>query len=83
MEIKINSHEKNNEKNNETINIDNIKFQKMVLLYNAIEEGWTIKKRNNKYYFIKKHEEKKEFMNDNYLIKFIETSSDITNLLSI
>ena len=79
MEIKFNSHEKNNE----TINIDNIKFQKMVLLYNAIEEGWTIKKRKNKYYFIKKHEEKKEFMNDNYLIKFIETSSDITNLLSI
>jgi hypothetical protein len=55
----------------------------MVLIYNAIEEGWTIKKRDNKYYFIKKHEEKKEFMNDNYLIKFIETSSDITNLLSI
>jgi hypothetical protein len=79
MEIKINS----NEKKNETINIDNIKFQKMVLLYNAIEEGWTIKKRNNKYYFIKKHEEKKEFMNDNYLIKFIETTSDITNLLKI
>jgi hypothetical protein len=79
MEIKINSHEKNNE----TITIDNIKFQKMVLLYNAIEEGWTIKKRNNKYYFIKKHEEKKEFMNDNYLIKFIETTSDITNLLAI
>lgn len=79
MEIKFNS----NEKKNETINIDNIKFQKMVLIYNAIEEGWTIKKRDNKYYFIKKHEEKKEFMNDNYLIKFIETTSDITNLLSI
>ena len=79
MEIKFNS----NEKKNETINIDNIKFQKMVLLYNAIEEGWTIKKRDNKYYFIKKHEEKKEFMNDNYLIKFIESNSDITNLLSI
>ena len=79
MEIKFN----NNEKKNETINIDNIKFQKMVLLYNAIEEGWTIKKRNNKYYFIKKHEEKKEFMNDNYLIKFIETTSDITNLFTI
>lgn len=79
MEIKFNNHEKKNE----TINIDNIKFQKMVLIYNAIEEGWTIKKRNNKYYFIKKHEEKKEFMNDNYLIKFIETTSDITNLLSV
>lgn len=72
-----------NEKKNETINIDNIKFQKMVLLYNAIEEGWTIKKRNNKYYFIKKHEEKKEFMDDNYLIKFMETTTDITNLLNI
>lgn len=79
MEIKINS----NEKNNESINIDNIKFQKMVLIYNAIEEGWAVKKRNNKYYFIKKHEEKKEFMNDNYLIKFIETTSNITNLLKI
>jgi hypothetical protein len=55
----------------------------MVLLYNAIEDGWTIKKRNDKYYFIKKHEEKKEFMNDNYLIKFIETTADITSLLAV
>jgi hypothetical protein len=44
MDIKI---KMDNYLENTNIKIDNIKFQKMLFLFNAIEEGWTIKKKNN------------------------------------
>ena len=31
--------------------IDNIKFHKMMFLFNAINNGWTVKKRNKSYIF--------------------------------
>ena len=40
IKIKMDNYLENN------IKIDNIKFQKMLFLFNAIEEGWTIKKKN-------------------------------------
>ena len=36
------------------LEIDKIKFQKMVFLYNALDNGWSIKKRNDSYIFTKK-----------------------------
>ena len=65
------------------INIDETKFKKMVFMYNALEEGWTIKKREESFIFSKNHEGKKEVFLDSYLTKFIQSSSDITKLLSI
>lgn len=44
-------------------------------LYNAIEDGWTIEKKNNIYIFRKKHEKSKEVYLDSYLTKFIEKNS--------
>ncbi len=41
-------------------------------IYNAIEDGWTVTKKNNYYVFKKKHEEKKEVYLDSYLTQFIE-----------
>ena len=38
----------------EITNIDLIKLQKMTLLYNALENGWSIKKADNCYVFKKK-----------------------------
>ena len=38
----------------EITNIDLIKLQKMTLLYNALENGWSIKKTDNCYVFKKK-----------------------------
>ena len=70
-----------NYKGNENIKIDNSKFQKMVLLYNAIEEGWTVKRRNETYVFIKNHEGKKEVLLDTYLDKFMKTNLDLNDIL--
>jgi len=79
MDVKINI---DNYLENNNLKIDNIKFQKMLLLFNAIEEGWSIKKKNNSYIFSKNHEGKKEVFEDNYLDKFMKTSFDMKSVIS-
>jgi len=54
----------------EKIEIDNIILQKMAFIYNALENGWDIKKNDNKYIFSKNHEGKKEVYLDSYLQQF-------------
>jgi hypothetical protein len=66
---------------NDNLKIDNQKFQKMILLYNAIEEGWTIKKKKNSYVFTKNHENKREVFDDEYLKKFMKTNLDLVKIL--
>ena len=70
-EISINELSFNINKETET---DFIKLQKMRFIYNAIESGWNVKKIDNKYYFSKKHEGKKEIYLESYLQKFIENN---------
>ena len=79
MDIKI---KMDNYLENNNIKIDNIKFQKMLFLFNAIEEGWSIKKKNNSYIFSKNHEGKKEVFEDNYLDKFMKSSFDMKSFIS-
>jgi hypothetical protein len=62
-------------------NIDSAKFQKMVLLFNSLEEGWTVKKRSDTYVFTKKHEGKKEVLEDAYLLKFMKKHLDLSNII--
>ena len=64
------------------IKVDAIKFQKMLLLYNAIEQGWAIKKRNDSYVFSKSHEGKKEVLEESYLYKFMKSNLDISKIIS-
>jgi hypothetical protein len=56
------------------LKIDSLKFQKMLLIFNAIEEGWAIKKNNDTFVFTKKHEGKKEVFHEDYLLKFLKTN---------
>jgi len=56
------------------LNIDLIQLQKLSFIYNAIESGWSVKKRENKYIFSKKHEGKKEVYLETYLQNFIESN---------
>ena len=56
-------------------------LQKMIFLYNALENGWTIKKRNNLYIFTKNHEGKKEVLLDDYLKRFMLDNLDINKLV--
>ena len=70
-----------NLENEKSLEIDKIKFQKMVFLYNALDNGWSIKKNQNSYIFKKNHEGKKEVFNESYLTTFMKDSSDINKLL--
>ena len=54
MDIKINLESFKDLENN-NIKIDVIQFQKMLLLFNSIEEGWSVKKRKYDYVFTKNH----------------------------
>ena len=46
----------------------------MSFIWNALENGWTIKKIDDKFIFTKKHENRKEVLKDEYLWDFIETN---------
>ena len=60
--------------------IDCIMLQKMIFLYNALEKGWSIKKKNNAYVFTKNHEGKKEVMLEDYLKRFMLENLDISKI---
>ena len=66
---------------NNKITINPITFQKMNLLYNALDDGWSIKKKENSYIFTKKHENKKEIIEDSYLLKFMKTNLDMGKVI--
>jgi hypothetical protein len=55
-------------------NIDFIELQKMSFIWNALNNDWTVKKKDGKFYFTKKHEGKKEVYLEAYLQKFIESN---------
>jgi len=59
------------------IDLDMKTFQKMMFIYKSIENGWKVKKRNNKYIFQKNHGDKKEVFMDDYLEKFIKENMSL------
>jgi hypothetical protein len=67
---------------NENVKVDVIQFQKMILLFNSIEQGWSVKKRDGSYVFSKPHENKKEVLEDSYLLKFMKTNLDLNKIIS-
>jgi len=69
------------ENNNNKIKISSLIFQKMNLIYNALEEGWSIKKKDTSYIFTKKHENKKEIIEDSYLLKFMKSNLDLHKII--
>ena len=81
MDMKINLDSLKDLENN-NIKIDIIQFQKMILLFNSIEQGWSVKKRDESYIFSKPHENKKEVLEDSYLIKFMKTNLDVKKIFS-
>ena len=64
------------------INVNCIEFHKMSFIYNAIQSGWEVKLKDNKYIFKKKHGNRKEIYLENYLKTFIENNLDINNLIN-
>ena len=82
MDIKINLDSLKDLENNVDFKVDAIKFQKMLLLYNTIEQGWSEKKLNESYVFKKNHENKKEIYDDSYLLKFMKSNLDLNKIVS-
>ena len=82
LDIKINLDSLKDLENNADFRVDAIKFQKMLLLYNTIEQGWSVKKRTGSYVFTKNHENKKEILDDSYLMKFMKSSLDLNKIIS-
>jgi len=78
IEINIQLDKKFNLENE--LNIDNNKMKKMIFIFNALNNGWTIKKQNNNYIFSKNHENKKELLDENYLFNFISHNINISNI---
>ena len=52
--------------------IDEKTIRKMRFVMNAIDKGWSVRKRDDSYIFSKKHEGRKEIFRDVYLDNFIE-----------
>jgi len=65
------------EDNKEQIQINKKLFQKMIFLTNALDQGWKIQKTDNSYIFTKKHENKKEVFQADYLERFIESNRSL------
>ena len=82
MDVKINVEHLEEYIKNGDLKIDNITFQKMLLIYNALDDGWCIKKKDSSYIFSKNHEGKKEVLEETYLLKFIKSNLDLKKILS-
>lgn len=66
---------------NSITNIDEKIFQKMIFLYNCVENGWSVKKNKSYYIFRKKHKNKEEYFDDEYITNFIQENIDTKNII--
>lgn len=57
-----------------TNKIDKKQLQKLLFINNALDDGWSIKKKENSYIFSKRHENRQEIFDNNYLENFIENN---------
>mgnify|MGYP006076717793 CR=1 FL=1 len=55
----------------EKISKDFVLNNKIHFIYNAIEDGWVVKKRGEQYIFTKNHNNEKEIFSESYLNNFI------------
>ena len=72
LKININKYLENNK-----LKIDINTFQKMIFIFNALDDGWSIKKMNNSFILKKNHEGKTEIFNEDYLENFMKSNLDV------
>jgi len=51
----------------------------MIFLMNTLENGWSIRKKNDNYIFRKRHEKQMEIYSDGYLVNFLK--SNMNNII--
>lgn len=60
-----------------SLKIDRKTFTKITFIYNAINHGWTVSKKNDKYIFTRPHDGRKEIFTDSYLNTFVKSNLDL------
>jgi hypothetical protein len=55
----------------QSIQISKKQIKRMIFIQNALDQGWTIKKSDDSYIFTKKHENRREIFQENYLETFL------------
>ena len=63
------------------VHLERSTFHKMVLINNALNDGWTVKKESQSYVFTKKHEGRRECFTEDYLTTFLRDGLDIRRVL--
>ena len=59
-------------------------LKKMTLIYNALDDGWSVKKKTSDVYiFNKSRGNKKEIIIDNYLDNFMKDNFDLNKILNL
>jgi hypothetical protein len=58
-------------------------IQKLLFIANALEKGWSVKKKDAAYIFSKKHEGKREIFRDDYLDTFVSSNFDMQILTKL
>lgn len=66
----------------EKVSIDSMVAQKMAFIFNALEDGWEVKKKGENYVFKKRHHNRREVFLDTYLEGFIRNNLCMKTLLS-
>ena len=51
--------------------VNKVENKKMVFIYNAVNDGWKVKKSKNMYIFSRKHRGRKEYFRRTYLDTFV------------
>ncbi len=64
------------------LKVNIVQLQKMAFLFNALENGWTIKKKKDCYVFSKPHNGQKEVYLDSYLKRFMVSNLDLNSIIN-
>jgi hypothetical protein len=64
------------------LNLDPTLLKKMCFLYNALDSGWSIKKKDKSYIFTKKHEGKTQVFEETFLSSFMKDNFNFKNIIS-
>ena len=64
--------------------LDIISFHRMLFIYNAVLDGWTVKKLTNNNFEFKKPKDrvKKEILLDKYLEPFVKNNLNLDHIIS-
>jgi hypothetical protein len=65
----------------DNVRVEKSQLRKLLFIANALEQGWTIKKSTDSYIFTKKHENRREIFQENYLENFLISNFSNSDIL--